>query len=78
MMSNRFVAAAEAAALETVAVLSRRALGNINPNFDEIDSEFDDSKVVESKKKRKTTRNIAASTTVATTTTTTTTTTTAT
>lgn len=42
MMSNRFVAAVEAAALETAAVLPRCALGNINPNFDVDDSVFND------------------------------------
>ena len=42
MMSNRFVAAVEAAALETAVVLPRCALGNINPNFDEGDSVFND------------------------------------
>ena len=55
MMSNRFVAAAEAAALETAAVLPRGVLCNINPNFDEIDSVFNDEsgaskKVVKTKK----------------------------
>ena len=55
MMSNRFVAAVEAAALETAAVLPHCALGNINPNFDVDDSVFNDEsgaskKVVKTKK----------------------------
>jgi len=65
MMSNRFVAAAEAAALETAAVLPRRALCNINPNFDEIDSVFNDEsgaskKVVKTKKTTPNTNTAAA------------------